>query len=207
MRLNHPNNHHVIEDDILTAMHQDEAATLYPVGVQRPPGAWGTKAHGKLTAEQWDVILTKSAVVTLIRLWSDKREDDGDGADSDDDATGLPSTNINEDRWSSRKHMRNNLADIVKASLMANNHITSDAHAASYRAHNFRFFEVAAKIYPDFKMTPKNHIALHFDDFLRSYGPSRVYKVPGFERINYTMQSTETNRKRGTSWPFSPFLR
>lgn len=171
---------HILGKSIMEQVHRDEASTLYPVGINKPPPKWGSTEHGKLSADQNYVVGTKSLVVTLVRRW------------------GYPE---NASRKESQRmlQMLHNYADLVKATLMFQNRVTSAAHADSYIHHMLRFFQQAGLIHHRFAMRPSGHIALHYDDFLRSFGPSHAFETPAFERINYVLQSSKTNMKLGRS--------
>jgi hypothetical protein len=170
-------------------IHKDERASLFPLGLVKPPHNWGTTQHGKLTADQWGVIATKSLVVTLVRHWGYRQASPNTHADV---------TKAREKAFLRKRAMLWNFVDMVKASLMAHNRVTSVKHAESYQQHIYRYFREVSALYPSFSMTPSAHISLHFDDYLKRIGPSHAYKVPGFERMNYEMQSTNTNGKLGT---------
>lgn len=81
--------------------------------------------------------------------------------------------------------------------LMVVNHISSKAHADSYQAHLQQHMTILQELFPDLSVQPVHHMALHSDDFLKDLGPSHGYHVPGFERVNYLLQSTTTNQKQG----------
>lgn len=191
MQINHPVSTTPEESEVdLETIHRGEKTTRYPVGVPRPPPGWGTTTYGKLSAKHWDIVTTKSVVVSQVPEWYSAIPG---GMKTVDESINL---NI---PWSREQHKMYNLADLVKASLMAHNHVTSREHAQSYRLHLSRFYKNAPKLYPKFAMTPKNHVSLHFGQILCEFGPSHAYKTPAFERINYALQSTNTNKKAGES--------
>ena len=167
----------------------DQQSSRYPLGLDKPPLNWGTSQHGKLSADQWGVVATVSLVITLVRCW---------GYNADLPVSLSAAESAKELTLRQRKLcMLYNFTDLVKASLMAHNRVTSQQHADSYSYHNHRFFQKALALYPAFQIKPAGHISMHFAEFLRSLGPSHAYKVPGFERMNFEMQSTKTNRKLG----------
>ncbi|KIY61469.1 hypothetical protein CYLTODRAFT_314574, partial [Cylindrobasidium torrendii FP15055 ss-10] len=153
------------------------------------PSGWGTASHGKLSAAQWGVVGMVSLAITLIHEWgySDRIEDDH--ADI---------VSRTQHRQARHLVMLYNFVDLVKASLMAHNRRTSDAHADSYDFYIRRYFATVGRLYPGFGMKPSGHVSLgHVGPFLRKTGPSHAYKADAFERMNYVMQSTETNKKLG----------
>ena len=190
-----PQASHILGKGLMEQVRQDQQLSKYPLGLNRPPLHWGTTQHGKLSADQWGVVASVSLVVTLVRCW-------GYSSDTPPTSHSTPTLlSVKEAKEESARQrklcMLYNFIDLVKASLMAHNRITSERHANSYRHYIRRFFKNVSILYPHFAVRPSGHISLHFDEFLRTLGPSHSYKVPGFERMNFEMQSTKTNRKLG----------
>lgn len=190
-----PYRSHVLGKSIMDAVRRDEANTTYPLGLERPPVDWGTTNHGKLTADQWGVIATKSLLVTLVHQWGYISEDMPESP--------AAQTPILWERHTYGRQRRlcllHNFVDLVKASLMAHNRTTSKDHARSYDHHIQRFFSKVTILYPSTAMKPSGHVSMHLGRALQDFGPTHSYKAPGFERMNYEMQSTPTNNKRGMS--------
>ena len=149
--------------------------SIVPIGFSKPPLDWGTSSRGKLSADEWNVICTVYLPIVLIRIWGY----------TSGDATA---------RFRSMLH---SFLDLVKAVEMANNRQVSDAHAKSYEMHLKRYLSATKVLFPDFSLKPTHHIAMHFGEFMRSMGPSHVYRAQAFERLNYLMQSQNTNQKFG----------
>lgn len=181
---------HVLGGRLMAKIHQNEQDSDYPLGVGKPPIAWGTASHGKLSAAQWGVVGMVSLTVTLIREWGYPEEV---GVDEHADVVARAKY-LRERRLS----MLYNFIDLVKASLMAHNRTSSARHADSYDFYIRRYFAMVGRLYPGFGMKPSGHVSLgHVSHFLRNVGPSHPYKADAFERMNYVMQSTQTNKKLG----------
>lgn len=175
-----PSRHHVLGKSLLELTHQYEAAGLWPVGLPKPPPNWGTAKYGKLGAHQVESIGKKSLMNTLVLQWGYPPNDDFSTPEA-------------------KRHIKMlwNYADRVKASSMAHNLVASHEHSSSYEFYAFRYHTEARKLYPSFAMRPSNHVGLHYGDVLRNFGPSHAIQVPGFERLNYVLQSMNTNHKLG----------
>lgn len=172
--------HHVLGKSIMKDTHQGDLRSFWPLGLNRPPLDWGTTTHGKLGADQFETICTKSSfLVVIVRRW------------------GYPDPQDDAATTTRKRRMLHNYADLVKASCMIHNRITSSAHCASCDAHMLRFFGECSTLYRNFAMRPSNHIGLHYGDVMRKFGPSHAIKVPGFERLNYVLSSINTNQKHG----------
>ncbi|KAF9001036.1 hypothetical protein BDZ89DRAFT_968770 [Hymenopellis radicata] len=159
----------------MEAVRKDMARSKFPLGINKAPMNWGTPGRGKLSADIWRVVCTIHLVITLIRVW------------------GYEGQTV-----SRQKAMLVNFLDLVNAMLMAANRTSSDAHADSFDAHCYRYLEKSQLIYRDFKVKPLQHVGQHFGHFLRTMGPSHAFRTPGFERMNYYMQRTNTNNHQGT---------
>ncbi|KIY67042.1 hypothetical protein CYLTODRAFT_353960 [Cylindrobasidium torrendii FP15055 ss-10] len=167
--------------------HDIEKAIL-PMNVSRPPLNWGTPTRGKLSANEWDILCLYMLPITLIRVWGYKKPE----AMGDNDRSIIEAY-----RTRRFKAILHNYIDLVKAMLMVVNRVTSAAHAASFKNHIQRHLQTLQALFDDFHVKPINHVPQHFDFFLEFLGPTFAYHVPGFERINFLLQNTNTNRKHG----------
>ncbi|KAJ3752746.1 hypothetical protein EV360DRAFT_18877, partial [Lentinula raphanica] len=52
-------------------------------------------------------------------------------------------------------------------------------------------------LYPHTRITPYQHMMLHFGDLLRRFGPVHSWRCFAFERFNYILQTTKTNSRFG----------
>lgn len=179
---------HIMGTSVMAESRLDIERAILPMNVSRPPVNWGTPSRGKLSANEWDILCLYFLPITLIRIW---------GYNTQKAAAGTDKGNAEAYRIDRFKVILHNYIDLVKAMLMVVNRISSDAHAASYRDHIRRHLQTLQKLFGHFHVKPVNHIAQHFDHFLSFMGPSYAYHVPGFERINFLLQNTNTNRKHG----------
>lgn len=200
---------HVLGKGLMEEVRKDITASIFPLGVSKAPLTWGTPSRGKLKADEWRVLNTIHLPITLIRLWGypptsgaerrQKEQASISGRMSPSEAIEEGSEQALEAarrRHRLRRMLRNYL-DLTNTILLSNNKTSSAAHAESYRLHVTRYLQTAQNLYRHFKVKPIHHIAGHFDHFLREMGPSHAFRTAGFERMNHTMQTTNTNNHLG----------
>lgn len=201
---------HVLGKSLMDEVRKDITASVFPLGVSKAPLNWGTPSRGKLKADEWRVLNTIHLPITLIRLWGYPPEPGAERRQGEQASTSgrifVVSTTRKEDSQAALQTARRtyrlrlmlrNYLDLTNTILLSNNKISSAAHADSYRLHVTRYLRTAQSLYRHFKVKPIHHIAGHFDHFLRDLGPSHAFRTAGFERMNHTMQTTNTNNHLG----------
>lgn len=59
----------VLGRTVLTAAFKDSVNIELPSWINPAPAAFGSKAHGKLSADQWCMLCSINLIITLIQLW------------------------------------------------------------------------------------------------------------------------------------------
>lgn len=79
----------------------------------------------------------------------------------------------------------------------AASHKMSEGRAARYKSYIHRYLQKLQELHPHMRLRPNHHLALHFDSFLRMYGPVHGWWMFPFERVIGILQKTNTNWKVG----------
>lgn len=136
------------------------------------PRNWGSTKRGKLTADQWKVVVTVHLPITLMRLW---------GA-------------AQEDRYFL---MLCNFMDLSAAIQLANQRVITEKHIEDYERLILRYLSGLVTLFKDTQLQPIHHVSMHAGDFLRLFGPTHSVRTPGFERFNEKLGLQNTNQKSG----------
>ena len=145
----------------------------HPSWLAAAPHEPGSAQHGKFTADQWRTFCTVNLVVSLIRLWGHEPKN-------------------------SRKHqMLVNFLNLVAAVKIAHMRVLTPERITQYEFYMHRYLKNLLELYPGTAMAPYQHLCLHFGSMLRQYGPVHAWRTFPFERYNYLLQQTSTNRKFG----------
>ncbi|KAJ3720318.1 hypothetical protein C8R42DRAFT_582858 [Lentinula raphanica] len=169
---------HVIAKDILDEVWKDMKITILPSWIDSPPENWGTKANGKLSADEWKVVCSVSLVVTLIRLWGYKYENNPQAR---------------------HFQMLQNFLDLVHAVRLLNLRETSEASRNEYRSLIIKYLRTVLVLFPDVTLKPNHHYAIHIVEDLESMGPVQARNTPIFERTNHILQEINSNNHSGQS--------
>ena len=151
----------------------DMERTRLPKWITSVPTDWGTARRGKLSANQWRTICTIHLPITLVRLW---------GKES-----------------GRKKELLDHFMDLVAAVRIANMRISSPSQVDSYRRFSSRYISKIQVLFPDQKLKPSHHAALHIADFLQLFGPVHSHSAPFFERYINFFHQINTNSKFGMS--------
>ena len=165
----------ILGKDIIEAIWDAIARTQLPSWVTDVPHNWGTAARGKLSANNWRVICTVHLPITLIRLWG--------GNEAPDD----------------QKHKLQNFMDLVCAVQIANLRSISKNDIELYEHYIHRYLTGFKTLYKLAKVKPIHHMALHYGDILRGFGPTHTHGAAFYEWYIHSMQSQNHNMKLGLS--------
>ncbi|EIW56596.1 uncharacterized protein TRAVEDRAFT_127575 [Trametes versicolor FP-101664 SS1] len=188
----HRHDQEAIGRDTLSAYMEDRCRMQLPSWMNAPPVAFGTKQHGKLSADQWRALCIVNLPVTLIRTWS-----------------------FQEER---RVKMLENFLDVVEAVETFGLLEIGENQIATAEVLMRRYLEGVKDLYKGMKIQPNHHLALHIGIFLRLFGPVHSWRAFVFERFNFYLQSINTNMTFGElemtfmmhscrAANFQPFLR
>lgn len=157
----------------LQEIQNDIAKIDLPSWLPRVPLDVGSAKCGKLNADQWRSLCTVNLVITLVRLWA----------------------NHEKPRY---HEMLDNFIDLVTAVKLGSRRILSPIIIKEYDKYMFRYVEVMLMLYPWVNMTPNQHIALHFGEHLKRFGPTQSSRTFATERENLRIRNIPTNQKFGT---------
>ncbi|KAH9855542.1 hypothetical protein C2E23DRAFT_684025, partial [Lenzites betulinus] len=164
-------NQEAIGRDTLDAYMEDRACMQLPSWVNAPPVAFGTKQHGKLSADQWRTLCIINLPLTLTRTWS-----------------------FQEPR---RVKMLENFLEVVEAIETYGLLEIDERQIADAERLMRRYLEGIKELYHGTKIQPNHHLALHIGVFLRLFGPVHSWRSFAFERFNFYLQSINTNMTFG----------
>lgn len=145
------------------------ARTIVPSWVPRGPKNPGSTKQGKLHADQWRSFCTINLVITLIRLWGSEPKD------------------------SKESLMLTNFLHLVSAVKYASLRVVTEESILAYENHIHAYLQTLLELYPGTELVPNQHMALHFGDQLRRFGPTHAWRCFAFERFNYLLQQVQTN--------------
>lgn len=151
----------------------DMGLTVLPSFVDVVPRDWGTAGRGKLSAEQWFIILLVHLPVTLIPLW-------GTAAATQREKAALSNT-----------------MKLVEVVCLAYYKELTEDDIVEYETVIKEYLEGKKEIFKDVTIKPNDHLALHYGDFLRLFGPTGAHDGPYFERFIRRLHGFNTNMKRG----------
>lgn len=146
-----------------------------PTWVSRAPAHPGEKKWGKFTADQWKTFCMQNLPDTLIQLWGQKPPD------------------------SLERRRLDNFMHLVSAVKIANLHKITEKRIQEYEYHMHSYLTSLLELFPGTSITPYQHLALHFGNHLRRFGPVHAWRCFPFERFNYILQNFSTNEKFGGS--------
>lgn len=156
-------------------------AIILPTWISPAPKNWGSKARGKISADEWRVIYTIHLPITLIHLWS---------------------------AGSKRQRMiLANFMDLIAAVRVANFKSLSPLHKQLYNHRMFNYAEQVPTLFPNEQLKLSLHVALHLGDMLGDIGPVHAYSAPFFESTPFFeryikfLHQQNINRKSGMFWP------
>ncbi|GAW09812.1 hypothetical protein LENED_012009 [Lentinula edodes] len=172
----------VLGKNTLAAIREDMGKLETPSWMAAAPSRPGEASQGKFTADQWRSFCTVNLPITLIHLWG---------------------SSPHEER---RYEMLVNFMHLVSAVRLADMRVMTDARIQSFEDHYRRYLtgiigeglrDCLGGLYPHTHVTPYQHMMFHFGDLLRRFGPVHSWRCFAFERYNYILQTTNTNKRFG----------
>lgn len=160
---------------VMLAVSSDMKRTQVPSWITRPPIDWGQPRRGKLSANHWEVICTIHLVFTLIRLW---------GGDSGTER---------------QQEMLKNYMDLIQATRILTMKSLARVDVETFRGYILQHLLDYKRLYPNAKINPIHHAALHADEKLEEFGPLPSRNAGHYERSIYVMQEMNTNNKFGNA--------
>lgn len=142
-----------------------------PSWVSSVPPEFGSPGSGKVKADQWRTLGTIHLPVALALLW---------GSSSDD-----------------HKQLLNATFALLSAIIIACSHVTSQEHAEQYLGFMRNYVEAIKRLFPNLRLLPNHHLALHLHEYLNQYGPIHSWWTFPFERLIGIIQRIPNNGKHG----------
>ncbi|PPQ97558.1 hypothetical protein CVT26_002343 [Gymnopilus dilepis] len=170
----------VLEESDMTEIRSDLKTILTPSWLASVPLNLGNAAHGKLKADQWRALGTVHLPISLARLWSLHINQGQDGPRALRNHTILLVTMA-----------------LVSAVILATSRTTSADNATAYRDYMLSYLEGIQHLFPEYKMRPNHHMAVHIYDYLLLFGPVHSWWTFPFERMIGAVQRMPHNSKIG----------
>ncbi|TFY54356.1 hypothetical protein EVJ58_g8918 [Rhodofomes roseus] len=162
----------VLGRTVLAEISKDMESTEVPAWVDPAPRNMGTKQRGKLSADQWFSACTINFVFTLVRLWGNE--------------TGR------------KRDMLSNYMDLVTAVVVSSMLEINEDLIQLYETSIMQYLTSLKQLYKEAEIVPNHHLAMHVGAFLRAFGPVHSIRTFFSERMNFVLQSENTNGKFGT---------
>lgn len=167
---------------ILREVRIDMARRSMPSTVGRAPAHPGEAAWGKFTADQWKTFCLYHLPFTLSRLWGPYKE--------------------SEDAEEQRKYkILQNFLHLVAAVKLATSPVVTPQTIDAYEKEILSYLSELLTLYPGAQIESYQHLAMHFGDLLKRWGPTHSWRCFAFERYNGLLQKINTSKKFGKS-PF-----
>ncbi|KAI0036685.1 hypothetical protein K488DRAFT_32738, partial [Vararia minispora EC-137] len=147
--------------------------TTLPSWVSGAPRNWGTATCGKLSADQWNVICTIHLPFTLISRW---------------DIAAAPERD---------RKMLDNYMDLVRVVETCGLREITEEQIQGYTRYIRRYLEEYKVLYKGAKIKPNHHLAIHYGDVLRSFGPTPGHQAQPYERFINFLHQLPTNMRFG----------
>ena len=162
----------------MEAIRSDIQAILTPSWVTSVPSHLGSASQGKLKADQWRILGSIHLPLTLINLW------------------GTPDTN---DPRSVRCHnILKATISLMSAVVIATSREITRGDAKAYLDHMLEYLDRVKELFPQYKLHPNHHMALHLHEFLLLFGPVHSWWTFPFERLIGALQRMPHNFVIGT---------
>jgi hypothetical protein len=165
----------------LKKIQGDIAGVTRPQHRPAPPSNLGCPGHGKLKADQWKTCIEFDIPVSVAQLWS--RDTCPPGQD--------PKVTERRDK------LFQSIMHLAIAVRWGTSYRTSKHHSQMFQDHMKAYLQSLLDLYPDIKLRPNHHAALHIGDLLTRLGPVHGWWMFPFERVIGILQKINTNDKMG----------
>ncbi|KAF7342502.1 hypothetical protein MVEN_01840000 [Mycena venus] len=163
---------------ILQEVRSDMERRSMPSNVGRAPTHPGEAAWGKFTADQWKTFCIYHLPFTLSRLWGPYKD--------------------SKDAEHRRKYeMLQNFLHLVSAVKSATLPTVTPATIRAYEKEILSYLSGLLTLYPGAQIESYQHLAMHFGDLLKRWGPTHSWRCFAFERYNGLLQKINTSKKFG----------
>jgi hypothetical protein len=151
----------------MSGLHHCITDAVVPSHIACPPRNLGKKSHGKLKADQWQVLATIFLPLYLPVIWG----------------SGTPQ----------QKLLLENFWDLLICTNIICSFKTSDALADKYTEHYIRYWKSLQKLFPESGSVPNHHYAMHNGPQMKFWGPLMYVSEFRFEQLNGCFQNISMN--------------
>ena len=174
---------HVLLAEEIEEIRSDIEQLLTPTWMTSVPSQLGSALHGKLKADQWRALGTTHLLLSLIRLWGFK--------------------NTSSPRSVRCFEILNVTISLISAIIIATSHTVTPTSATAYKQHMLDYINGLKRLFPDYRLHPNHHMALHIPEFLLLFGPVHSWWTFPFERLIGNLQRMPNNGKIGKCFGLS----
>ena len=164
----------VLGHEMLAEIHQDIEKIELPSWFPNSPKHPGEVKWGKFKAEEWKSFCLAILPISLVRLWGKYPKE------------------------SRHSQMLENYMDLVNAIKLATRRSFNEDTISAYQGYMQRYLEGFLRLYPHKNLVPYQHMALHFGEHMRRFGPTHAWRCYPFERMNGLVQDLPSNYRLGT---------
>lgn len=93
--------------------------------------------------------------------------------------------------------MLHNYMEMATGLTVGSHRSTDDARKALYTHTMVTYLQGVGKMFPGVAISPSQHIACHFGDFMQYMGPTHAWRCYAPERWNGLLQKVKTNNHAG----------
>lgn len=151
--------------------------TTLPTGLDAPPQRIGAKRSPSPKASQWNTLFLVTLLITLTKVWTAPNAPTGDRA------------------------RLNNFLHLVCAIRLANQRAVDEGAISAYRYHLLGYLNSLLHLFPEYRLKPKHHYAIHLADCMLRLGPTIWYSAWSGERKIFGQKQTHTNHRPGVLFP------
>ena len=138
----------------------------------------------KLKSDQWRAVGSLYLPITLMRIWG-------------------KATQGGEEDVHRRRELLHLTMLLFSAIAIATSREINKTNTEEYLANMLEYRRELERIFPDYKIHPNHHLALHIPEFLQRYGPVHGWWTFPFERAIGMLEKVPTNYKRGKPYGFA----
>lgn len=150
---------------------------VLPPGLPHLPPNLGESKHGKLKASQWHALFSYIVPLVILEMY-------------------VESVN-NLDLGSNRGLFLMNTAHLVHCTNILYAHKFKSKSATLWQSYYMKYSDTCMKLFPNVKIKPNHHYALHLPDQMIAWGPLIGVAEFGGERLIGDLQRIKTNDRIG----------
>lgn len=145
--------------------------TLLPSFINAAPPNWGTKTRGKISSDEYFVLITIHLPITLIDLWGR-----------------LPQTER-------RRRLLDHLMDLVDIEFTIFSNTVSREETYALDDASLHYMLDKLELFKDVTIKVNDHMAMHYGEVLRNFGPTPSHDGSYYERFIRSMHNVNINMK------------